>query len=179
MRAKTSNQGFTLLECLWGVAIMSVVYVLTSGMFDAGDRLFKTSQANSRNQIDTNRILTQMGREIRDSFDFQLVGDNKIIFKNFVANEDGSDEEIIITYEKTTDDAGRNCLEISHQMGTETRVRRLAWDIESLIFSVDSTGSQRHDIVNVDYVLSTRIDNTKTDERVKSSHRVLFARKNS
>ncbi|MFC1753017.1 hypothetical protein ACFL96_06435 [Thermoproteota archaeon] len=159
-----SKKAFSVLECLWGIAVISIVYVLTAGMFDTGNRLVEASQRGSIDKDKALAVMTGVGRQIRDCTQIVCSG-STATFKIMVKDPaTGSEEEVDMMFDLVTDAYGKKYLRET-RFGTGGYERVLTYDITALNFAKDV--STAYEKIVVTWVTSL------------AARRSIFTRRNS
>lgn len=71
MKIRT-NKGVTLLETMSATAILSVIFMMTFGVLDSGDRLWSVTDASAHNQLELREAFMDMERTIRGSTEISI-----------------------------------------------------------------------------------------------------------
>ena len=144
MNIKINNKGMTLFETINAVAIFSVIFVMTFGIFDSGNRLCLVSDANANNQFEIRRSLMNMERIIRGAKEFEIVSEEDLHGDGPVRSEiKFTIDDVYYWYflEKAEKEVvGLNDVYNLYQWrreGEETNDQVIATDITSLEFSLD------------------------------------------
>lgn len=165
-------RAFSILETLNAVAIFSVIFILTLGIFAAGDRLWTVTDANVSNQYEARRAISDMERKIRGCTDFTIHADDSVEF-TLDGDTVGYRLEQVPSIPGTINPYPGKKYYIQESVnGVDTR--RIANDIKSLEFSVDTSG--KYDKVLIDIVAEKR---TLTGEKVDFNLRQIAMLRNS
>ena len=85
-----NSQGFTFIEMIITIAILTVVFLLIAPLFFTGINFFGDSNAMVMDQVNLRRLMTDISREVRDAYSVTLNSSTEIVVDNctYTYNED-------------------------------------------------------------------------------------------
>lgn len=151
MKRIKNNRGMTLMETLSAAMIFVVIFMLTYGVFDSGNRLWSVTDASANNQLNVRQALMDMERAIRGGTNIRILqsksgGRFGAIVKSelrFVLN--GSNYHYYVAKAKSTDTLYQ--LHETTGSGVLAEDKIIANNIVSCIFNLEQPADEKKKVL--------------------------------